>query len=282
MESMILEIEKVTDNIFAVVDRSTIGNVAAFVLPSKIAVIDSGMNIPLVKKFREHVEKESNKKTEILILTHFHGDHIFGNQVFSDCRIIATKPLADRMTESLETDWTEEKLEQWKQEAEDPSMLEELEITLPNETFDEEMQIKDKNITLQIKRTGGHTEGSTYVYCPEYKALVAGDNLFIKRYPWGGDKTADPDKWIDTLEEYLSLEIDYFIPGHGSISTKEEVQEFLDYLRKVKQLIQDMNAKGKNKEEILKACHEIEFYPPSREESKKMTLERWYEVWGQQ
>jgi glyoxylase-like metal-dependent hydrolase (beta-lactamase superfamily II) len=227
----------------------------------------------------EKIEKKEGKKVEQLILTHYHGDHIFGNQVFKDCEIIACNNVNERMKESLENEWTEEKLEEWKKSAEDPSALEGLEIVLPNKLFDDEFEITDNDFSIQIERTGGHTEGSTYTYSPNLKTLVAGDNLFVNRYPWGGDKTADPDKWIETLKKYLALDVEYYVAGHGPIAGTDEVQEFLDYILEVKELMQKMIADNKSEESILKKSNKIKYYPPTREESKQMTLKRWYQVW---
>ncbi|MFX1538556.1 MAG: MBL fold metallo-hydrolase, partial [Promethearchaeota archaeon] len=68
-----MQYEKVNENVFAIVDGTTRGNVAAFVLPTKVVMIDSGMNLPIIREFRKKVEEVSGKKVEMLILTHFHG-----------------------------------------------------------------------------------------------------------------------------------------------------------------------------------------------------------------
>ena len=89
--------EKVTENVYAITDGSTRGNVAAVVLPSEIIFVDSGMSLPIIKKFREELEAETGKKTSTLVITHPHGDHFLGNQVFKDCRIISSKITKERI-----------------------------------------------------------------------------------------------------------------------------------------------------------------------------------------
>ncbi|MHA1483465.1 MAG: MBL fold metallo-hydrolase, partial [Candidatus Heimdallarchaeaceae archaeon] len=187
--------EKVRENVYAITDGSTRGNVTAFVLPTQIVFVDSGMHIPLMKQFREHVEKETGKKASILFITHEHGDHVFGNQIFEDCKIISSDHTNEAMIQSKENNWTPENLEEWKKNAEDPTSLEGLKIVMPTETFADEYELVDGNVKVIIKRTGGHTEGSSYVYCPNYKVMFAGDNLFNHSFPWGGTPTANPIKW---------------------------------------------------------------------------------------
>ncbi|MBK5112314.1 MAG: MBL fold metallo-hydrolase [Candidatus Heimdallarchaeota archaeon] len=273
--------EKIIENVYAITDGSTRGNVAAFVLPSEIIFVDSGMSLPIIKKFREELEKETGKKVSTLVITHTHGDHVFGNQIFKDCRIIASKHTKERMVSSKANDWTLEKMEEWKKTAEDPTALEGLEIVLPTETFENTIELEDFDKKIIIKNTGGHTAGSSYVYYPEAKALIAGDNLFIGSFPWAGDQSANPQKWIDTFKEYLSLDVEYFIPGHGSISTKAEVQEYLDYFDKVVVLMRKMITQGFSEDRVVEKANEIEFHPPRRETWKETSLRKWYQVLSQ-
>jgi len=270
--------KKVAENVYSIADGSTRGNVAAYVLPSQIIFIDSGMHLPIVKEFREKLEKETGKKTTHLLITHTHGDHIFGNQIFKDCKIIASELTEESMKESEKTNWAPDKIKEMLKNAEDPSALAGLEIVLPTETFKERMEISDGDVKVILQRTGGHTEGSSYVYCPKYKALTAGDNLFIDSFPWGGAPTANPLKWIEALEEYLALDVDYFLPGHGPVSNQDKIKEFLDYLTKIVNLMKEMLAAGKSEEEILKAADEVAYHPPRREQWKTLTLKKWFDV----
>ncbi len=273
-----MDIKEVTENVFAIDDSSTRGNIAAYVLPTQIIAIDSGMHIPIVKSFREKLEADTGKKFTILIITHTHGDHVFGNQIYKDCQIIASKNTEDRMKESANSDWSPEKLEERIKTTEDPTALEGLEIILPTMTFQDDYTIKDQDVEIIIKNTGGHTEGSSYVYCPNYKILTVGDNLFNESFPWGGDKTANPLKWISALKEYLSTEAEFFIPGHGNVGGKDKIEEFLSYLEQVTSLMSEMIKENQSDEEIIKEANLIEYYPPRREQWKELTLKRWLEV----
>ena len=273
-----MPIKKVKENVYIIDDGTTRGNVSAYVLPSQIIFIDTGMNLPAVKSFREKLESETGKKVTTLFITHPHGDHIFGNQFFADCKIITSKITYERMIESSKTDWTPEKIEEWIKSAEDPKTLNGLEITLPNESFEDVYEMIDKDIKVIVKRTGGHTEGSSYVYCPEYKVLTAGDNLFIDSFPWGGDKTADPIKWMNALTEYLSLDVEHFLPGHGLVCGKDKIQEFRDYIKKAISLMKEMIAENSHKDDIINNVDQIEYHPARRAQWKKLTLEKWYDV----
>ena len=255
----------------------------AIVLPSKIVMIDTGINLRKAKKFKEEIENKTGKKIEIIIITHYHADHYIGNQVFPDARIIASEITKNRIIGYLD-DWTDEVIEGQKKRIDDSLALEGLVITPPNESFKEQMELEDKGVKIILKQTGGHSDGSSYVYCPEYKVLFAGDNLFVTSYPWGGEETCNPDHWISAFKEYLSLDVEHIIPGHGPAINKKKLEYSLNYFKQLKDTMKQMNAEGKPEEEILKKCFNIEFYPihPQNKGSiggKQATLKKWYDHW---
>ncbi len=222
-------------------------------------MVDCGIQLPAVIEARREIEEISGVKVEMVILTHFHSDHTRALPIFSDCRIISSNLL----------------LKNLKLAGRKPPKG--CKLTLPNETFTDQLEIQDGGIRLTIKRTGGHTDGSTYVYCPNYKVVVAGDNLWINYYPWGGAKNGDPDLWINALEEYVSLDAEHFIPGHGPVGRKSNVKELLDYIKNLRDTMTEMIAVGKTKEEVIKAGDEVEYYTSGI--AKPSTLKKWQKIW---
>jgi len=246
-------------------------------------MFDTGTNIRKAKIFKEEIEKKTDKKIEIVINSHYHGDHFIGNQVFSDARIISSEITQKRIQEGV-SKWTDEVIENAKKRIDDPLALEGLIPTSPKESFNGQMEIEDGGVKIILKQTGGHTDGSIYAYYPEYKVLFAGDNLFVTSYPWGGEESCNPDDWINAFKEYLSLDLDYIIPGHGPAINKEKLAYSLNYFEQVKETMKQMNADGKPEEEILEKCFNIEFYPIHPQNKgdhggKKTTLKKWYNFW---
>jgi len=130
-----------------------------------------------------------------------------------------------------------------------------------------------------IKQTGGHTNCSTYVFCPSFKTIAAGDNLWTEYYPWGCARGSDPDVWIRTLKEYLSLDAKHFIPGHGPVGRKDSVVMLLDYLNNVSSVMKEMIVQGKDEEEIVIAWGEIKYYPSGSGHPHISTLKKWCKIW---
>lgn len=256
--------------------------VGAIVLPTKIVMIDSGVNLPKIKEFREYVEKETKKKTEILYITHSHSDHTWGNQIFADCRIIAATEALTMMNKEKDN-LTKENLEKIKAMMDESISLDGLVVTPPTETHDY-LEIVDGDVKVIFKKTGGHTADSSYVYCPNYKVLFAGDNLFENFYLYGQAETADPEKWLKAFEEYLSFDADYYIPGHQGVCNSKTIRGYIAFLRLNKTTIQEMHSEEKTKEEIIKELTPLKPFPktknyPALERLKETTIENWYNFW---
>ena len=256
---------KVSEHVFAYIGG---GNTTAFVLPTRVVIIDAGKPIPIMEKIRHEIEAFTKKKVDTVILTHFHSDHTGAAPVFSDCTIISSDLLLKRLKEA---------------KRKPPKGYE---LTFPNRTFDDQVEIKDGDIQLIVKRTGGHTDDSAYVYCPNYKVLAAGDNLIVNAYPFGA-KGCNPDLWIQALEEYLSCDVEYYIPGHGPVVGKDKVKDFLDYIVEVMKVMKELIAKRNPEKDVLKAAGDMEYcYTPSdptRKEFyrrwKRQYLSNWYRFW---
>ena len=279
-----MKFETINDKVFYYIDELFYNVVAgAIELPTKLVMIDTGINLRKVREFKKEIEEKTGKKFKIVFITHYHGDHLIGNQEFKDARIISAKEAKERAMKAQST-WTDEVIENQKKRINDPQALEGLVITPPNEDFENEIEIEDNGVKVVTKQTGGHSDCSLYVYCPNYKVVFVGDNLFVNHYPWGGEETANPDSWIDAFNEYLSLDVEYIIPGHGPAIDKEELKYSLNYFELVKKTMKDMSKQGKTEEEILKKCFDLEFYPINQQEGgspdgKNTTLKRWYDYW---
>lgn len=226
-----------------------------------MVLVDCGIQLSAVKETRREIEETAGKRVDTVILTHFHTDHTCALPEFHDCRIISSNLLLKNL-----------KLAGRK-------TPEGFKPTFPNETFSRQFEFQDDDIKLIIKQTGGHTDCSTYVFCPNYRAIAAGDNLWTQYYPWGGARGGNPDVWAQTLKEYLSLDAEHFIPGHGPVGGKNSVKVLLDYLNNVGNVMKEMIALGKSEAEVLRRGGEVEYPQSGGGHPHISTLKKWYKIW---
>jgi glyoxylase-like metal-dependent hydrolase (beta-lactamase superfamily II) len=234
-----MRLRKVTDRVYANWDGETGGNVGIIELSETSIAIDA--QYPgSARKFREAIPKATSKPLSHLLLTHVHGDHVFGNMVFRDLEIVSHRRLWEKM-----------------------------EASLKNEIIED----------VEFIHTGGHSDCSSIVYLPDEKVLYAGDLLFVGRFPWAGDPTADPDKWIEAFQTILKMDVEKIIPGHGPLCDLDEVESQLGWMKEIRWIMQGLIEDGASEEEVVSYAYR-ELYPTDRPEWQMRSYARWYKVWS--
>jgi glyoxylase-like metal-dependent hydrolase (beta-lactamase superfamily II) len=272
-----VEMLKLTENVWAHTKGETRGNVAFVRLKNFVVMLDSGMDPVTLKDIRDIAEKETKLPVRILVNTHCHSDHVFGNQVFEDCRIISTIFTNEIMKERKQS--TEENLTTWAEN--NPDLKEKwqnLKIVLPNETFTGRLTLDDEGRQIEIIETHGHTRGSAFVYVPSDTLIFSGDLIFSETFPYGGDPTANPYLWIEAIDKMLELRANIIIPGHGPVTSNKELELHKKYLAELTKKIEELVEQNVPKEELINRT-DLPQFPYEVESGRlKMMLEQFYDV----
>ncbi len=192
-------------------------------------------------EFRRQIGTVTGKPVNRLLLTHVHADHVFGAQAFADCDIVAQRRLAAKMREYAGTQWSPDGLRAMRQNAppERAAFFEGVRLTYPKTLFDSEIDLDG----VKVYATGGHTDCSCVARAPD-GTVFAGDLLFVGRFPFAGDETADPDAWIAGLRRIRDLKPEKIVPGHGPVVGLEEVDKQIKWYREVRGAIMDQITSG--------------------------------------
>ncbi len=203
-----LHVQKLSDNAIRlwIGDYISSTAVSAIKTDKGIVVIDTTQCPTLDEQFRKIIAREFGRDDfKILINTHEHGDHTYGNGVYADCQIVAHELCAEGMlARQGDVDrvlgWYEENLpkteaklatlekgsDEYKKTEEDliTSKMElkafksGLELTLPTKTFTDTMTIPMGNVTFELFAVGGtHTSSDIFVFVPEEGLLFTGDMM---------------------------------------------------------------------------------------------------------
>ncbi|MBD3193202.1 MAG: MBL fold metallo-hydrolase [Candidatus Heimdallarchaeota archaeon] len=259
------KIKEITERTFlgrTVIDGKRQSNAGAILLKDSLFVFDPSPEAATGKTFRKLIEEKSGLPTKYLAISHYHWDHIFGAKAFEDVTIIGSEKLLQILEYLIKNDW--------KHKVDN--------IVLPKIVFKEKLIIQDDGISIELQHTGGHTECSIFAYVPEEKVLFTGDLVFAKLFPWAGDRTCNPDQWINIFKQWLDLDFEYVVPGHGPLTGKSEIMKQLRNLKNLRSTIIDAIA---DNVEISK----IElppFYEPLSESSRTRTIEHFYRFYANQ
>jgi glyoxylase-like metal-dependent hydrolase (beta-lactamase superfamily II) len=136
-----MNLEQVSDNIYANMEGKTGGNVGIILLEEGVAAIDAQYPVSGLD-FRHSINSVTHKPVAHLLLTHYHGDHVLGSLAFEDCEIVAHHLLYKVMEENLRTIWApvnvEKLIEEVRRTRPDRVWLYEgFRVVMPTRVFDE-------------------------------------------------------------------------------------------------------------------------------------------------
>ncbi|MFD2444625.1 MBL fold metallo-hydrolase [Bacillus sp. CGMCC 1.16607] len=179
-------------------------------------LIDTGLGSLSMEPVKEYIKHDN--KPLIVINTHYHWDHIWGNCSFQESMIISHK----RCKEMIELHW-EEMIQKYHQYVDG-----EAEMVLPNLTFEKELYFPEDQI--RIMYTPGHTMDTISVLDEVDKVLNVADNIGDSLDELLPSLECSKDEYRNTLLKYHKLKFDTCVSGHNIILDRQVIEKILNML----------------------------------------------------
>lgn len=258
-------LEKISSGIYAAISRpggGSVGNAGFVDLGDKTIVFDTFNTQQAAEDLKTMAEKITNRRVTWVVNSHWHGDHIRGNQAFKESIIISSQLTFEKMrdihpsriskqkndllgltayiqslNDKLIESYDEKLAEQISFLREIEASLPSLELTLPRQTFNEEFTFYGSKKTAKLYTYGGgHSECDAMLYIPEEKTIFMGDLLFVGTHPTIFDDS-NPMNWIQILGRVREeIDIKVAVPGHGPCGTKRNFTEIIDYITDITEM----------------------------------------------
>ena len=234
--------EKVADDIYALFGSG--GNIGLAVGEDYAYLIDDQF-APLSDKIKAAVRQITDKPVKFLVNTHWHGDHVGGNENFavSGTTIVAHEAVRERM--STIQDRGNGRVMQ-------PSPFK----ALPEITYTDKLTIHlDSTRTMRVMHVNpSHTDGDSYIYFPESNVIHMGDNFSNGGYPYIDlNSGGDIDGLVMNHSMVLAMLDDEtrIIPGHGPVTDKARLAAYADMIRTIRDRVRNAKNTGKTLDETL-------------------------------
>ena len=183
------------------------------VMKDHVVVIDG--NFPKgAEETVEAIKKTTDKPIKFVLDTHHHGDHAFGNMVWSKAgaKIISSKNCARLLKAGGAT--------AWENQTKDRPDLKTSELKQVDDSFDEKLVMDDGTQRIEFYQLGhSHTSGDVVAYLPKHKILCTGDACVNGAFNYMGHSNSA--SWIACLEKMQKFDIKFICPGHGRVATKD-------------------------------------------------------------
>ncbi|MGV8939323.1 MAG: MBL fold metallo-hydrolase [Allorhizobium sp.] len=162
-------------------------------------VYDTHMSLDHARAIRVHLEKLGVTKIRV-VLSHWHTDHIAGNEVFADCEIIANRLTAEALHANRQ-----------KLEAGDPPIKP---VVMPTHTFVDRLVLTLGQRSIELLQFDIHSADGTVLFLRDEGLLFAGDTVedtitYISEPEYIATH-------IRELDRLAGLPIEKILPDHGS------------------------------------------------------------------
>src|SRR5712691_12965828 len=212
-----IQTEKLADTVYMMTGAG--GNLGVSVGEDAVFVIDDQF-APLTPKIQAEIAKLTDKPVKFLLNTHWHFDHVGGNENLgkAGALIFAHENVRKRMS-------TEQFMEFFGMKTKP-----EPKVALPVVTFTRDITFHvngDEVRAFHVPRA--HTDGDTIIHFAKSDVIHTGDAFFNKLYPFIDTSSGGSvDGVIAAADRVLAMAGDNtkIIPGHGPLGNKADLKVF--------------------------------------------------------
>lgn len=263
------KLESLADGIYAAFakeDGAAWGNAGIIDLGDATIVFDTMVTPQAGHDLRMAAQAITGRDVTIVVNSHWHLDHIVGNQSFAaDAQIFSTPYTRERLLddgiEAIQQMFADAKIEhqmfagrlatEYDEVARADiqfalsyleGMMEaapKLDIRVPNRTVEGKLTLYGTTRTAELINFGeGHTGGDLALYLPADGIIFVGDLLFVQHHPYLGK--GNLDNWRATLKNIANMKPKAVVPGHGPLGKNFHLKELHDYIQTVEGIVREL------------------------------------------
>jgi len=242
-----MEFKELAPGVFAVLAAEGLANAGFVAGEGEALVVDTMMLPSQSQELAAGPGRLSGAAPRLVLNTHFHGDHTFGNMFFPDSVILAHHGVRRRM-EEMGQELIERSI-RFRPEYE--AEFRKVRLALPSLCYSQKLSLHLGKRRVDMFHPGpAHTDGDTVVYLPAEGVLFAGDLLFSGIFP-AVLPEANTRGWVQALRELEALGARTVVPGHGPLSTVKELRAGREYLEHLQEEVRRCLERGLTKEEAM-------------------------------
>lgn len=296
------EVQKLAEGVYGVIRKDLPGlmvdaNNVFIINDDEVIVVDTGGAPAITREVLAALRKLTNKPVKYVINTHYHDDHIRGNQVYRENFpgvefighefshqylpgqgainrqgfLTGAPGFANDIRGLLKNNKSllggELTAEERASMESDLKLIDlvlsegaQAKTILPTITLKERLTLHRGNRVIDILHLGsGHTAADLVVHLPNEGIVITGD-LVVWPIPLVGNPQSHIGEWASTLEKLCELHPQVIVPGHGPVLRDDGyVKQLAKLFASVKQQTEAAVARGETLEQARKSVNLDEF-----------------------
>jgi len=194
-------------------------------------------------------KKVSSKPVKFVFDTHHHGDHSYGNPVWTQAGAvtIAFTGVAEELQRYEPARW--QATAKRRKDVGDMNMDH---PEPPQQTFTDNPHVMtDGTRRVEFRFFGwAHTRGDGFVYLPKEKVLCTGDAILNGPYNYTAD--ANVGNWPKVIDGAMKLDVEHVLPGHGGAGGREVMVGQRAFMLELHKAVGAAVKAGKKLDDIVK------------------------------
>jgi len=192
----------------------------------------------------------SNKPVKYVFDTHHHGDHLYGNPVWTEAgaTTIAFQQVGEELKRFEPARWqaaakTREDVAELHRDGPEP----------PKQDITEPVYVlSDGSRKVEFRYYGwAHTRGDGFVYLPKEQVLCTGDA--VVNGPYNNTQDANIGNWPAVLQAVEKLKVKHVLPGHGAMGGRELITGQAQFMTELYKAVKDGVDQHKSLEDLQAA-----------------------------
>ncbi|HUI87880.1 MAG TPA: MBL fold metallo-hydrolase [Anaerolineales bacterium] len=249
---------------------AAIANAGIIDLGDRTVLFDTFLTPQAGRDLLRAARQLTDREPQIIVNSHYHNDHIWGNQAFSDSAHIVSTEKTRRLIQTAGQEEfrsaredSAQQLEEFRkkyetaqderQRREDRLWLRyyqalvdnapDLRVRLPDITFQNRLKIHGSSRTVElIPFERAHSGDDSILYLCDENIIFAADLLFVNYHPFLAE--GDPDQLTSALHQISSMSAKMLVPGHGFVGTSQDIESNIEYISMCVNIAKQLVAEG--------------------------------------
>lgn len=243
-------LHRLAPGVYAAVDNpgSSAGSNAGFVIGRRaVAVIDTFQSVPAARALLAAIRSRTRLPIRYVINTHYHIDHVTGNQVFADAGAVI---FAQRNVRY----WIHTLNLKFFSHPTPAQRAWVAGLRSPDVVYTHGVTLYLGGRQLDVRVLPGHTGGDSAILVPDANVVFTGDLFWGHALPNLIDASTAPLlTTLTQLSRWPPRPHAIFVPGHGVIGNRAALLAFRGYVAALRRLVAQARARGLRRQALVAA-----------------------------